>query len=140
MALQLSGVSSGFAGSPRVLLQRKRGGKESLGQGEAWEPTPPKSRGKTIMEMQPHIPENPDDNRQFSPLSRVLSPVPLPNHRSEPHTPNFYQDWHRMLATAAGQDQLSPQAPTAGAEEWRQRVGPPISPSSLNERVLSQCY
>lgn len=109
----------------------RKGREESLGQGEAWEPTPPKSRGKTVMEMQPHTTGNPADNRQFSPLSRALSPVPLPNHRPEPHTPNFYQDWHRMLATAAGQDQLSPQAPRAGAEEWRQRVGGLDSPISL---------
>lgn len=37
-----------------------------------------------------------------------------------PTPPHFHQGWHMMLSTVAGQDQLSPQAPRAGAEEWRQ--------------------
>lgn len=132
MALQLSGVSAGFAGSPQVLLQRERGGKEILGQGEAWEPIPPKSRKKTFMGCS-HTPLGTQLTTGSFLHSHGFSPQsPLPNHRPEPHTPNFYQEWHRMLATAAGQDQLSPQAPRAGAEGWRQGVGGLDSPISLS--------
>lgn len=67
---------------------------------------------------------SPADNVQFSPLSRVLSLVSLPNHRLEPHTtPLPPGAGTQTLATAAGQDQPNPQASRAGAEEWRQRVG-----------------
>lgn len=116
-----SGVSFSFAGSPQLLLQRKKVRKESLGQGEA----------------QPHQEQRRDSHgdtatnqlgTQLTTCSFLHSHgfssqflCPITGWRPTP--PYFYQGWHKMPATEARKDQLSPQALRAGAKEWRERIG-----------------
>lgn len=90
------------------------------------------------MEIQPRTQSgSPADDIQCFPLSRVLSPVPLPNHRLEPHsTPLPPGAGTQMLAMVAAEDQPSPWAPGAGAKDWRQQGGQALILPSLS--VLSE--